>query len=170
MAANISLERLKAMIHYIADTVPRQALGKTKMNKILWFSDREMYLRHGRTISGDTYLRFPQGPVSKNILDAQAELVREGRIVCRKVRHYYDQYEYISLLPPDISGFSAEEIDIMARQIAWLAPLTAAEVSEVSHDRTWQIFNDGEEIPMFAVLAAETRELEPADLEWAIEK
>lgn len=170
MANTNPLERLKAMIHYIADAVPRQALGKTKLNKILWFSDREMYLRTGHTISGDAYLRFPQGPVSKNILQAQDELACEGKILYRRVKRPYEQYEYISLMAPDISFFSAEEIDVIGRQIAWIAPLSAKEVSAISHDRTWQTYKDGEEIPMFAVLAATTRDFQPEDLNWALEE
>lgn len=169
MAATNSLGRLKAMIHYIVDAAPYQSLGKTKLNKILWFADREMYLRKGKTISGDSYLRFPQGPVSKSILLAQNELVDEGKILCRKVRRHYEQFEYISLLPPDISLFTTEEIDILGRQIAWISPLSATKISEISHDRTWETFADGEEIPMYAVLAARTRDFQPEDLEWALE-
>lgn len=163
-------EKLKAMIHYIADASPQGMLGKVKLNKILWFADREMFLRTGETISGETYLRFPQGPVSKNLLVAQAQLEDEKKILIRKVRHYgYEQFEYISLSDPDITLFSVREIDVIGRQIAWIGPLPATEVSEISHDRTWEIFADGEEIPMFAVLASKTRDFTPEDMDWALE-
>lgn len=162
------LTRLKAMIHYISDAVPRQALGKTKLHKILWFSDREMYLRNGTTISGDTYIRFPQGPMSKNFLTAQRELQEEGKILCRTIREPFEPFEFISLVPPDISSFTPEEIDIIGRQIAWISPLSARRVSEISHDRTWETYKDGEEISMFSVLAAKTREFTPDDFEWAL--
>lgn len=162
-------ERLKAMIHYIADTAPSGTMGKTKLNKILWFSDREMYLRFGETISGETYLRFPQGPVSKNILSIQDELVRENKILIRTVKNYcYDQFEYISLCSPDVSIFSAQQIDVICRQIAWICSLSAKDVSEISHDRTWDIIHNGEEIPMYSVLASKTRDLSADDLEWAL--
>lgn len=163
-------DKLKAMIHYIADASPRGMLGKVKLNKVLWFSDREMYLKTGQTISGETYLRFPNGPVSRNLLNAQRQLEAEGKILIRKVRHYsYEQYEYLSLTDPDISPFSPQELDIIGRQISWIAPLHATQVSEISHDRTWEIFSDGEEIPMFAVLAAKTRDFTPEDMTWAQE-
>ncbi len=163
-----SLERLKDMIHYVVEVTPPQSLGKTKLNKILWFSDREMYLKKGKTISGDSYLRFPQGPVSKNILLALDELQSENRIVMHKVRNAsYEQYLFFSLVEPSLSAFSTEEISVIAAQIAWISPLSAKEISAVSHDRTWDTFENGEEIPMYAVLASQTRELTPADLEWA---
>lgn len=163
------ISKLMGMIHYIADAVPVGMLGKTKLNKILWFSDREMYLRVGHTIAGETYLRFPQGPVSKHLLDAQEQLVAQHKILLKKARHYtYEQFEYISLTDPDISAFTAQEIDIMGRQIAWIYPMTAVQISEISHDRTWQIFQNGEEIPMFTVLAAKTRDITPEDLQWAL--
>lgn len=163
----ISLERLKGMIHYVVGATPPQNLGKVKLNKILWFSDREMFLKHGKTISGDSYLRFPQGPVSKNILAALDELQAEKRIMMHRVYNAgYEQFLFFSLLEPDLSAFSAEEIAIIAAQIAWITPLTAKQVSEISHDRTWATFENGEEISMFAVLASRTRELVSTDLEW----
>lgn len=165
----VNMQKLMDMIHYIADAAPAGMLGKTKLNKILWFADREMYLRVGRTIAGETYLRFPQGPVSKHLLDAQAQLVSQGKILLKKSKHYtYEQFEYISLADPDISAFTAQEIDIIGRQIAWIYPMTATQISEISHDRTWQIFANGEEIPMFTVLAATTRDATPEDLQWAL--
>lgn len=81
----------------------------------------------------------------------------------------YEQYCYLSLLEPDVALFTGEEVAAINRAIALISPMTAQQASSFSHDRTWTIFEDKEEIPMFAVLAAETRELEPADLKWALE-
>jgi len=161
-------DKFKAMIHYIADSVPRSMLGKVKLNKILWFSDREMYLQTGNTISGETYLKFPQGAVSKNILPICDELVAEGKIAVRKPRYQYDQYEYISLAQPDILPFSAQETDVIYRVIQWIAPMSAAEASEVSHGRAWDTAEFGNAIPMFSVLAEKARDLTPEDLVWAL--
>ena len=168
MPDNISLSRLKAMIHYIVDRAPYRALGKVKLNKILWFADRAMYLHSGKTISGDTYLRFPQGPVSRHLLAAQEELQAERKIHIRWERMpAYEQYFYLSLEDPDISAFDADEIDAINRSLDMIAPLTARQASELSHDRTWETFANGEEIPMYAVLAADTREPTPEDIAWA---
>jgi len=127
-------DKLMAMVHYIADAVPSARLGKVKLNKILWFSDREMYLQAGDTISGEVYLKFPYGPVPKHILGVIEDLENAGKLAVTKARiDKYEQYEYISLVDPDLSCFTAQEIDIIFRQITWISPLTATDVSKISH-------------------------------------
>jgi hypothetical protein len=162
--------KLAAMVHYIADAAPSGLLGKTKLNKILWFSDREMFLRKGETISGETYQKFPQGPVSRHLLDILDILVRERRIAVRKGKVYdYEQYEYISLVEPDISLFSNQDVDVIRRQIDRVIPLTAKEVSSLSHGTSWEIADFGQPVPMYSVLADKTREMNQDDLAWALE-
>lgn len=169
MSEKQDLSRLKAMIHYIVETAPHRSFGKVKLNKMLWFADRDMYIRSGQTISHDAYLRFPQGPVSKNIQEAIRELESEGKIHVRKERVItYEQFFYQSLAEPDISLFNAEEIAAINRAITLIAPLTAEQASSLSHDRARQIFAPNEEIPMYAVLAAETRELDEEDIKLAL--
>ena len=159
--------KFKAMIHYIADAVPRAMLGKVRLNKILWFSDREMYLQTGKTISGETYLKYPQGPISENILTSCEELADERKIAVRKSRYFqHEQYEYISLQEPDIQAFTAQEIDIISRMILMVTSMSASEVSDFSHGRAWLTTEFGKEIPMFSVLAENTRELTPDDAGW----
>ena len=169
MAEMQDLSRLKAMIHYIVEAAPYRSFGKVKLNKMLWFADRDMYIRTGQTISHDAYLRYPQGPVSKNILEALNELQEEGKLHIRKERVItYEQFFYVSLAEPDISIFNGEEISAIGRAIALIAPLTAEQASSLSHDRVWQIFGPNEEIPMYAVLAADTGELDADELKLAL--
>lgn len=165
----LNREKLKALIHYIADAVPQALLGKLKLNKVLWFSDREMYMKTGTSITGETYLKYPEGPVSQHILGILAELEKEGKVVSRKSRVIdYDRIEYISMKDPDISMFSARELDIVGRNIAWITPLSSKEVSSRSHDRMWQIADDMGPIPLFSSLTLATRELESTDMAWAL--
>ena len=166
---NFNRDKMMAMIHYIADVVPSAMLGKTKLTKILWFSDKEMYLKSGHTISGETYLKYPRGPLSKHFLEVVDELVNSKKLLVKKNRVIdYEQFVYISLTTPNISLFSVEEIDIIGRQIAWIAPLKADEISEISHGRAWEIADFNEEIPMYSVLIEKTRDLTPEDLKWAL--
>lgn len=166
---NFNRNKLMAMVHYIADAVPSAMLNKTKLTKILWYSDREMFLKTGHTISGETYLKLPRGPLSKHFLEVIDALKNRGDLAVRKARVIdYEQFEYISLKDPDISLFSVQEIDIIGRQIAWIAPLTAEEVSRASHGRAWEIAELNEEIPTFSVLTEKIRELTPEDMAWAL--
>ena len=161
-------KKFRALVHYIIDIVEPSMLGKTKLNKILWFSERKAYLQSGKTITGETYVKFPEGPVAKHLLEALKDLKEEGVIVQRLSRVYdFNRHEYFSLSRPDISMFTQDEIDIVAREAVRIASMTAKEISNISHDRTWETFEMNEPIPMVSVLASNVGNLTPDDVQWA---
>src|SRR5262249_41416122 len=56
--------RLQELILYIAQRSEDDIhFGKTKLYKILFFSDFGAFARWGRSITGQEYQRFPKGPV-----------------------------------------------------------------------------------------------------------
>ena len=164
---SLNMPKLKEMIHYIASTIPEEKLGKTKLNKILWFSDREAYLKLGHTISGGTYIRMPRGPVADSLNAALFSLEADGILTTISEYHgEYSKYTFHSLTQPECKCISNEETQILDSQIKRLADLTAKEVSELSHDYTWDLYENGEPIDMVAVLA---RPMKPTaeDIAWA---
>ena len=165
---SLDMAKLKAMVHYIVATIPEEQLGKTKLNKILWFSDREAYLRLGKTISGDTYIRKQRGPVSKNLEHALDELEKDGIVeeTC-DYRGEYSKYSYHSHVRPENLPFTPDELSILDAQITKLRQMTAKEVSELSHDYTWRMYENGEEIDMVATLA-QPGNITPEDVAWAL--
>jgi hypothetical protein len=168
---NYDLNKPAAIVHYIIDAAPSGLLGKSRLNKILWFSDREMFLRHGKTISGETYLKFPQGPVCRYLSAFLDSFAQEKRIAIRKAKVYdYEQYEYISLAEPDLSSFTSQKIDVIWRQIDRVASIWAKDAGSLSHGRAWETANMWEEIPMYSVLADKTREITEECLDWALDK
>ena len=78
--ASPNMAKIKDMVHSIVASVSAEQLGMTKLNTILWFSDREAFLKFGATLSGDTYIRRPKGPVSASLDDAISSLRN-----CKKV-------------------------------------------------------------------------------------
>jgi hypothetical protein len=128
-----------------------------------------MFLRYGKTISGETYRKFPQGPVCRHLSAILDTLVQEKQIAVRKAKVYdYEQYEYISLVEPDLSPFTAQEIDVIWRQISRIEPLLDKEAGLFPHGRAWEIADMWEEIPMYSVSADKTREITEEDLAWAL--
>ena len=163
--ASPNMAKLKAMVHYIIASVPSDQLGMTKLNTILWFSDREAFLKLGQTISGDSYIRRPKGPVSASLDDALSELKAEKRIVVME-REGEPKHLFKSLVEPETVLLSQKEIDFLDAQVNRIRPLTADEASELSHDYTWRMYEDDEEIDMVAVLARPGM-ITPEMLEWA---
>lgn len=135
-----SLSRLAKVAHYVIARTEPARLGAVKLNKVLWFADVENYRRTGRSITGlSAYVRLPRGPVPDGIQIALEELTTSGAISIRRQKVFsYDRFEYVWLKEPDVSGFSAQEIDLLNQAIAAIESLTASEVSEYTHqDPLW---------------------------------
>jgi hypothetical protein len=147
------LQRLAVAAHYIiARTEPAQ-LGATKLNKVLWYSDIEYYRRTGKTITGSkTYVRLSRGPVPHRIENALNLLKNGGKILERTTKVYdYDRREFIWVQQPDISTFTADQIDIMNIFIDLIKVMTAEQISSITHkDAMWTELKNGEPMPISA--------------------
>lgn len=164
------LARLASAAHYVIARTDPSKLGYVKLNKTLWYADLAHYRRHAASLTGlEYYTRMPQGPMSKDISRALRTLKNEGKIVERPVKVIdYTRRELIWLTEPDLSGFNAEQIDILNRMIEMVAPLTADEVSQLTHrDSLWKGLPDDAPMPIGAAsVVAGT--LTQKHLQWAM--
>ena len=72
---------------------------------------------------------------------------------------------------PDMSKFSRDELQIIDHWIEHIdKDHTAKSISDKSHDYGWDIAAQGEEIPLYAVLAERIREPSDQELERLKEK
>lgn len=124
--------------------------GATKLNKLLYFAEFSSIRKTGSPISGVAFQRLPRGPAPRPLLPVRSRLVREGRA---RMRRETDAYGYrhdrlISTRPADLSVFSVEERATIDEVADRLRSMTAAQVSELSHqDPGWQLTANGETIP-----------------------
>jgi hypothetical protein len=148
-------DRFVELVHYIVDRCEPHELGAVKLNKALWFADREAFIKFGRTLTGREYIKLGHGPVPKGVTRALDELKRRGLVEERRVRLIeYARREFVSLREPDMSGFSSAELDLVDAVIAFVRARTAGEISALSHDDAWDSFAAGEEIPIHVGAAA----------------
>ena len=71
--------KYKNLVHYICFKCPDPTiLGATKLNKILYYSDFFYYLKYGKAITNDTYIKQSYGPVPYAILGILDDLVQPG--------------------------------------------------------------------------------------------
>ena len=78
-------EKYKAAVHYIiASCDDPIKLGSIKLNKILFYSDSDMFFNTGKSITNDEYIKRQFGPVPKNILEILKELEDEKKIAIQK--------------------------------------------------------------------------------------
>ena len=166
-------EKFKALVLYVcANSEKYEGFGAVKLNKILYYSDFTAYLRCGKPITGETYVKRQRGPAPKRILVAQNELVSEGKLIVRDKPYFPDtKREFIVKEQPNISGFSAEEISLIDYMVEAInQSFTATEISNITHDDdVWEILELGDEIPYHAKFASHTGEIDETDIEWARE-
>jgi hypothetical protein len=141
------VQRVASVAHFVIAASPPGKLGHVKLNRILWHADAEHYRGHGVSLTGlRQYARMPQGPIAAAILRAVGLLVREGKVVEQTVEvDDYTRREMNYLEPPDLAAFTEEQIVILGRWIDVIAPLTAAQLSRMTHDDPlWQEIGNGD--------------------------
>jgi hypothetical protein len=165
-------KRFKTLVHYVCDrcTDPTK-LGATKLNKALWYSDTFAYRINGRAISRDSagYVKRQFGPVPKHVLRALDELEKEGALKIREVTFFgKKKREFISLKTADTKVFDDDEQEIINQVVDQVCNgHTAVSISDLSHDAIWEAADLGEEIPLYAVLAAKAEPPTKEDYVWA---
>ena len=117
--AKINEKKYKNLILFFAGKVKNGTLGKLKMMKLLYFLDFDYFEKYGKSVTGDEYLRWENGPVPK-----MAEKILEGmdnkdiKITKRKIGSGYNDQQHIEALKDfDVSLFSGEEL-LMMEEVA----------------------------------------------------
>lgn len=160
-----------AMVHYVCESFADDParLGKVKLQKILWHSDKEAYLELGRPISGAGYVRMPQGPACPKLDKALDELQRQGKLCVREVEFRgRKQFLFLSLEKAEPNTFSGAEVDIIQRWVSNIRPKTASRVSEESHDLTWEVYGNGETIRYESAFVPVSGDPDPEGLDAAL--
>ena len=133
--AKINQKKYKNAVLFFARKIQNGTLGKLKMMKLLYFLDFDFFEKFGRSITGDEYLRFENGPVphmGEKILKEMNG--KEIKITKRKVGEgYNDQMHIEALTDFDVNVFEKEEL-LMLEEIAskW-EKFTGSEMKNASH-------------------------------------
>lgn len=146
-----SPDKFKELIlHAAKKSETDEHFGVVRLSKILFFSDFLCYGLMGYPITGATYIKQPKGPVPTqlNWMVRELEKTRDAQFVTRPIFNY-QQKRLVAYRPANLNVFSGEEMDLIDGVISHHSGRTAAEVSELSHERlfAWEIAETGEEIP-----------------------
>lgn len=168
-AQKFDKDKFDRLVLYICAKVENPAkLGAVKLHKILWFSDLANFARTGKSITGDTFIKMPQGPFSVHVESSVKRLERDSMLAQRNMPVFNRvQRQFFALKEPDLKGFTADEISTVDGMISAIAlGHTAASISEFSHNRIWEIANLQEALPLSTVFAFNLADPEEATLEW----
>lgn len=161
--------RLRELVLYIADkSLLDSRFGKTKLNKILFFSDFLAYQRTGKAITGAAYFHLPNGPAPHQILPVLQDLTRVGEAVIKGESTFGGtQHRVVALREADLHGFTGEEIAVVDYVIDKLRPMTNTEVSDLSHRTVgWRVTAVEQEIPYGSAMLSSESSPTALDLAW----
>lgn len=152
----MSKEKFKALVHFMVHECKDDPdrLGAIRLNKALWYTDVAAFKANGTSVSGESYVKRQRGPVPARVLAALRELKDEGKIQIEEPKHHYDARKFISMQEPSSNLLSEDERGLAQHVLECVCGVTANEISEISHDIVWEAAELGEEIPLYATLAA----------------
>jgi hypothetical protein len=136
--------KLRELILYIANRCePDVHFGAMKLNKILFYSDFYYYAYYGKPITGVEYMKQPLGPVPRRLVPVRDAMVSEGAIVIIKRRVSgvtRPQDRIVAVEEPDLSVFTAEEIDYVNRVIEFCEGKSGTDISNDTHQHpAWRV-------------------------------
>lgn len=146
----INKEKMKQVIHYIiANCQSKHNFGRTVLYKLLYFVDFDFFELNEKSITNETYIKYPRGPVPKHFIELKDEMVNEG--ILDEVEEpvfkgsKYSKYYYTSLKNPNTNLLSEKEIKVINDVINHLSHLNGTTISEYSHgDIPWRATDDGD--------------------------
>jgi hypothetical protein len=166
-------DKLKRLIHYIIWRAGDQpGFGATKLYKVLWFAEARAYVLRGKPITGAIYVRDKYGPVPRLGKQVREQLRAEGKTKeTQEPTKRGSRTRFKAVTRPEVSDISADDI----KEINWwidhiVREHTAETISDLSHDYAWEIAKQGEEIPLYAILANRIRDPKDDELDWVKSK
>lgn len=135
MAAKINEKKYKNTVLFFANKIRNHTLGKLKMMKLLYYLDFGYFEKYGRSVTGDSYLRFENGPVPRMGEKILKEMNGKGiKITNRKISEgYRDQQHIEPLLAFDLGIFEKEELVMLEETASKWEKFTGTEMKNASH-------------------------------------
>ncbi|MEM6626032.1 MAG: Panacea domain-containing protein [Pseudomonadota bacterium] len=164
-------EKFRDVVHWICERFEDtpDKLGRTKLHKLLYFSDMFHYLDTGSPLTGVDYLKQPYGPTARHLGATLVDLVDSGTVdIVRRNYFGYNKYDFHvkSFLRSNL--ISEKEKFLLSEVCDFAGEKSAKEISDISHKDPWDSVAMGEVIPYdTAPLLLPRRAPTEQDVSWA---
>ena len=141
-----NLDKFKQVLLYILGKVgSKPNVGETVLHKLLYFIDFDYYEKFEESLMGATYIKNHHGPTSIELKEIINDMQKKGEIDQVKSQYFkYDQKKYLPIKKPNLSAFSAREIEHIDEVLARLSDKNAKEIEDYSHnDIPWKVAENG---------------------------
>jgi hypothetical protein len=160
-------EKLEELILFIASRSEQDPLfGSVKLNKLLFYADFLAYVKLGKAITEQEYMRLPKGPAPRVMLPTLKDMEAK-KTLARKERDFYGRTQKVpvALREANLEKFTADEIAVVTEVINTLKSKNAKGISTLSHKFDgWKLAGDRETIP-YEVALVELRKPRKADIQ-----
>ena len=133
--ARINEKKYKNVVLFFANKIQNNTLGKLKLMKLLYFLDFDFFEKYGKSVTGDEYLRFENGPVprmAEKMLKAMSG--QDISITRRKIKDGYNDQQLVQPLRAfDVNLFTKEEILMMEEIAGKWERFSGTEMKNASH-------------------------------------
>lgn len=138
----LNLEKFKSVLLYIIECCKdKPHVGKTVISKLLYFSDFNHYELYEEQMTGETYLKYDNGPFPKH-LNETIEAFKKSNVISEKKSPVGNdsQTKYIPNVRPDLKKLDRREKEVIDDVVNQLADLSTNRISEYSQgDLPWKI-------------------------------
>ena len=107
---------------------------KTKMNKLLWYTDFLHYRHFGVSLSGTSYVHLSYGPVADQYNLFHSHLLEEERISVKEIFFASGSGELLVTVQPTDHVFSASEMEVLMAVQQHFRGMTSKDISSLSHE------------------------------------
>lgn len=131
--------------------------GALKLNKLLFYSDFLAYLMLGQPITGQEYFALENGPAPRYMVRVREQMCAKGDIAIRKTPTVSGtQDRTLALREPDLTNFTAQEVNLVDNVIQLFRDQTGTDLSELTHRFPgWRLAADRETIPYSVALVGD---------------
>lgn len=153
-------QKLAQLLIYVAHKLAEDRRnGKTKIHKILFFSDFEAYRQKGTSISGEHYRKYDRGPFLQKLDSTVAKLRTQNRAEWAPINEF-KEIRLVPWVPIDTSLLADWELAIVDSTIARFWGWSAEAVSNFSHRLFgWMTTPNGQVIDYASAYVGEPRAL-----------
>jgi transcriptional regulator with XRE-family HTH domain len=141
-----NLSKFKEVLLYILKQVgSKPNVGESVLYKLLYFIDFDYYEKYEEQLIGATYIKNKHGPTPVEFVKIVKQM--EGKDLSKVQMKYfkYLQRKYLPLRKPDLSNFSARELETIDQVLKRLSDMNGREISDYSHyDVPWLTTEDGD--------------------------
>lgn len=138
---------VEAVIYLCQLSVDDPNLDNNKLVKLLYHADGEAYQQRGATITGATYLHFPNGPLPEGWHRIRKRMEQKGdaTVLYDQARPGYADYRLIANRQADLELLSPTDCQHLAQQVKRFAEYNTAGITQYAREEVaWLSTEDGE--------------------------